>query len=68
MGLPLARRRFEIKNANLGLTYHPVSTAAVEMFQQLIDTGAIKAKSGVACARLMQMQVGRLQHLSSPAR
>ena len=28
----------------LGLEFHPVSAAAIEMFQQLIDTGALKAR------------------------
>ncbi|MEM5470662.1 NAD-dependent epimerase/dehydratase family protein [Hoeflea sp. AS60] len=43
MGLPWRADNSKSRR-ELGLEYHPVSVAAVEMFQQLIDTGRVKAK------------------------
>lgn len=43
MGLPW-RADNSKSRLELGLEYHPVSTAVIEMFQQLIDTGAFKKR------------------------
>lgn len=43
MGLPWRADNSKSKR-ELGLTYHPISSAVIEMFQQMIDTGAVKAR------------------------